>query len=273
MLGVMSAQGFSRYVAIGDSQTEGLWDGDDDTGLTGFADRLAVTLDSHYPGLLYANLAVRGRQVIDVLNDQLPAALAMRPDLITVCIGMNDVTLPGGDFESALADLEEVYRQLSKCGATILTTTFPDVVRLLPTGRFIAARVQRINALITVAARRYGFALVDLHSAQSMIDTETWSIDKIHASSRGHTLFAAAAAEALNLPGSNGDWTRSSGHSLDDGPLARTVAQLQWAGTWFIPWFWRCLRGQSSGDGRLPKYPTLVPVSSIASRLLHQETR
>ena len=76
----------SRYVAIGDSQTEGLWDGDDDTGLTGFADRLAVTLDSHYPGLLYANLAVRGRQVIDVLNDQLPAALAMRPDLVTVCI-------------------------------------------------------------------------------------------------------------------------------------------------------------------------------------------
>ena len=47
---------------------------------------------------------------------------------------MNDVTLPGGDFESALADLEEVYRQLSECGATVLTTTFPDVVRLLPTG-------------------------------------------------------------------------------------------------------------------------------------------
>jgi len=271
MSGVMSGAGFSRYVAIGDSQTEGLWDGDDDTGLTGFADRLAVMLDSLYPGLLYANLAVRGRQVIDVLNEQLPAALAMQPDLITVCIGMNDVTLPGGDFETALTDLEEVYRQLSECGATVLTTTFPDVVRLLPTGRFIAARVTRINSMISVAARHYGFALVDLHSAQSMIDSATWSIDKIHASSWGHSLFAAAAAEALDLPGSNHDWALSSGDTLDGRPFARTLSQLQWARTWFIPWFWRCLRGQSSGDGRLPKYPALNPVSD--STLLRQEAQ
>ena len=186
MLGSCRGRGkTSRYVAIGDSQTEGLWDGDDDTGLTGFADRLAVTLDSHYPGLLYANLAVRGRQVIDVLNDQLPAALAMRPDLVTVCIGMNDVTLPGGDFESALADLEEVYRQPSECGATVLTTNLSRCRSAAPDGALHRRQVQRINALITVAARRYGFALVDLHSAASMIDTETWSIDKIHASSRG----------------------------------------------------------------------------------------
>jgi len=267
----MSDLGFSRYVAIGDSQTEGLWDGDDDTGLAGFADRLAVMLDSLHPGLLYANLAVRGRQVIDVLNDQLPQALAMQPDLITVCIGMNDVTLPGGDFETALNNLDEIYRRLSESGATVLTTTFPDVVRLLPTGRFIAARVERINELISAAARRYGFALVDLFSAPSMIDAQTWSIDKIHASSRGHALFAAAAAEALNLPGSSNDWTRSSGSTLDDGPLARTLAQVQWARTWFIPWFWRCLRGQSSGDGRFPKYPALQPVSDFI--LLRQETQ
>jgi len=267
----MSELGFSRYVAIGDSQTEGLWDGDDDTGLKGFADRLAVMLDSLYPGLLYANLAVRGRQVIDVLNDQLPAALAMQPDLVSICIGMNDVTLPGGDFETALTNLEEIYRQLSECGATVLTTTFPDVVRLLPTGRFIAARVDRINALISVAARRYGFALVDLHSAPSMIDTQTWSIDKIHASSRGHALFAEAAAESLNLPGSSHDWAIPSGATLDGSPLARTLAQAQWASTWFIPWFWRCLRGQSSGDGRFPKYPALVPVSNFT--LLRQESQ
>lgn len=267
----MSELVFSRYVAIGDSQTEGLWDGDDDTGLTGFADRLAVMLDSLYPGLLYANLAVRGRQVIDVLNEQLPAALAMQPDLITICIGMNDVTLPGGDFEAALADLEEIYRQLSECGATVLTPTFPDVVRLLPTGRFIAARVARINSLISATARRYDFALVDLHAAPSMVDTQTWSIDKIHASSWGHSLFAAAAAEALNLPGSNHDWALSSGNTLDGRPLARTLAQAQWARTWFIPWFWRCLRGQSSGDGRFPKHPSMARVSE--STLLRQETQ
>ena len=86
--------GYSRYVALGDSQTEGLWDGDDTVGLMGFADRLAVMIDEHYPGLRFANLAVRGRQIRDVLDKQLPQALAMQPDLITVCIGMNDVTPP-----------------------------------------------------------------------------------------------------------------------------------------------------------------------------------
>ncbi len=101
---------FTRYVAIGDSQTEGLWDGDDIVGLTGFADRLAAMLDSLNPGLMYANLAVRGKQVRDVLDDQLPQALAMRPDLITVCVGMNNVTRAGRSFDRALADLEQHLR-------------------------------------------------------------------------------------------------------------------------------------------------------------------
>ena len=87
--------GYSRYVAIGDSQTEGLWDGDDTVGLRGFGDRLAQIVDTQYPGLTYANLAVRGRRIRDLLDDQLPQALAMDPDLVSVCIGMNDVTRPG----------------------------------------------------------------------------------------------------------------------------------------------------------------------------------
>ena len=74
---------YTRYVAIGDSQTEGLWDGDDSVGILGFADRLAAMLDALHPGLRYANLAMRGRRIRDVLDDQLPVALAMRPDLIS----------------------------------------------------------------------------------------------------------------------------------------------------------------------------------------------
>lgn len=91
---------FTRYVALGDSQTEGLWDGDDTVGLRGFADRLAEELDRLHPGLAYANLAIRGRRIRDVLHEQLPQALAMEPDLVTVCVGMNDVT--GRDAHSAM---------------------------------------------------------------------------------------------------------------------------------------------------------------------------
>ena len=258
---IVSDVEFTRYVAVGDSQTEGLWDGEDAAGLIGFADRLAAILDSHHPGLLYANLAVRGKQIIDVLNDQLPQALAMQPDLITVCIGMNDVTRPGRAFDSALADLEEIYRRLAASDATVVTTMFPNVAEMLPVGRFIAARIQQINALIRTAAERHGFGLVDLYNAPSMTDTETWSYDRMHASTKGHILFAAAAAEALNLPGSNNDWTTASGDGLRAGRLERAYAQAQWTRSLLIPWLWRHLRGRSSGDGREAKYPVLHPVS------------
>jgi lysophospholipase L1-like esterase len=176
---------YSRYVAIGDSQTEGLWDGDDSAGLVGFADRLAAMIDAHYPGLQYANLAVRGRRVGDVLNDQLAQALSMRPDLITICIGMNDVTRPGPSFDRALADLDRIYAQLAESGATIATTTFPDITQILPVGRLLAGRVTQINAAITGAADRYGFRLVDLFSAASMKEPDTWSSDRVHGSPKG----------------------------------------------------------------------------------------
>jgi lysophospholipase L1-like esterase len=202
--------GYRRYVAIGDSQAEGLWDGDDTVGLLGFADRLAATLDSVYPGLEYANLAIRGKLVADVLNEQVPQALAMQPDLITVCAGMNDVIAPGRSFGQALTDLERLYAALAESGATVVTTTFPNVAQFIPLGRIVSTRLAQINGANRAAANRYGFRLVGLHNAASMRELDTWSIDRVHASAKGHMLFAAAAAEALNLPDSNHDWTNAS---------------------------------------------------------------
>ncbi|ULE32481.1 SGNH/GDSL hydrolase family protein [Mycobacterium sp. IDR2000157661] len=247
---------YSRYVAIGDSQTEGLWDGDDDRGLIGFADRLALLIDSYQPGLSYANLAVRGRRILDLLVEQLPLALAMRPDLITVCIGMNDVTRPGPYFDRALADLDTLHNRLADSGATIVTTTFPDLAQVLPIGRMLESRVLRINDEIRTAAERHGFRLVDLYGAPSMSDPEIWSPDRIHGSTRGHILFTAAAAEALGLPGSNHDWAQC------DGPVQPTLRQLAhsqalWTQNMLVPWLWRYARGRSAGGGRGPKRPRL----------------
>lgn len=86
---------------------------------------MATRLDQLYPGLQYANLAVRGRTTRDVLDNQLPAALAMRPDLVTVCVGMNDMVRPGRWFDTALVELETVYTRLAETGAAVVTTTFP----------------------------------------------------------------------------------------------------------------------------------------------------
>ncbi|MCV7174354.1 SGNH/GDSL hydrolase family protein [Mycolicibacterium sphagni] len=266
---IVSDIGFSRYVAIGDSQTEGLWDGDDTIGVIGFADRLAALLDARYPGLMYANLAIRGKRVIDVLNEQLPQALAMEPDLVTVCVGMNDVTRPGRMFTAAMADLENVYQQLADSGATVVTTLFPDVAKMLPVGRLIGSRIREVNDVIKGAADLHGFGLVDLYNAESMNEPSIWSHDRMHASTRGHILFADAAAEALKLPGSNHDWALPSGEEIRDNTWHRTYAQVQWTRGLLIPWLWRHARGRSSGDGRKPKYGELQPVSERV-RVDHQ---
>jgi len=254
---------YRRYVAIGDSQTEGLGDGDEASGLIGFADRLAAMLDSLYPGLVYANLAIRGKRVADALAEQLPQALAMRPDLITVCIGMNDVVRPGRRFDRALADLQRLHAQLAESGATIVTTTFPDLARLLPVGRLLGSRVVEINAVIRTAADRFGFGLVDLYNAPSMTEPDTWSDDRVHGSTRGHMLFAAAAAEALGLPSSNHDWAHARGDVVDPSSRERAYSQWLWTQNMLAPWLWRHVRGQSSGDGRAPRRPRLESVARL----------
>lgn len=254
--------GYSRYVAIGDSQTEGLWDGNDTVGLKGFADRLAEIVDAHYPGLAYANLAVRGGRIRDLLDDQLPQALAMQPDLVTVCIGMNDVTRPGLYFDGALAELEDLYAQLALSGATVVTTTFPDIAQVIPIGRILAARVVRINAEIRRAADWYDFRLVDLYNAPSMTDPNTWSADRVHGSPRGHALFAAAAAEALNLPGSNHDWAEPGDAPVRQTLRSKAYSQALWTQNMLMPWLWRHLRGRSAGDGRGPRRPRLESVAA-----------
>ena len=254
--------GYRRFVAIGDSQTEGLWDGDDTVGLLGFADRLAVMVDSLYPGLHYANLAIRGKRIADVLTEQVPQAVAMRPDLITVCAGMNDVIQPGRAFGPAITDLEHVYAALAETGATVVTTTFPNVAQFLPLGRLVSSRLRHINGAIRAAADRYGFRLVDLYSAASMRELDTWDIDRVHASTKGHVLFAAAAAEALNLPGSNHDWAEASPNSTRRSVAGGAYEQLRWTHGSFFPWIWRRMRGRSSADGREPKRPRLEAIGT-----------
>lgn len=257
----MADESYRRYVALGDSQTEGLWDGDDASGVRGFADRLAARLEELDPGVQYANLAVRGRRIRDVLDRQLPAAVAMRPDLITSCIGMNDVTRPGRSFATALQDIDLLHDRMALTGATVVTTTFPDLERILPVGRLLGSRVRQMNAVIRTAAERHGFRLVDLYYAPSLSDPDIWSPDRVHGSPAGHAVFAEAAAEALELPGSSHDWAIAKTDVVRPGVRSRLYSQALWTQNLLMPWIWRHLRGLSSGNGRDPKRPLLTPVA------------
>ncbi len=254
--------GYRRYVAVGDSQTEGLGDGDGTAGWRGWADRLAETISEREPGLLYANLAVRGRLAAQVRAEQLAPALALRPDLVTVIAGMNDLMRPGFDAGAVVAELDAMFAAFTATGARVLTFTFPDIGRIAPLARGLRPRVLDLNARIRAAADHRGVVVVDFFPHRVTTDPRMWSADRLHASPLGHAGIAAAAAHALALPGSDDGWAEPLPPLPVAGIRQRAAEEAAWIGTFLGPWLLRRLRGRSSGDGRVAKRPELRPVEA-----------
>ncbi|MFF9197568.1 SGNH/GDSL hydrolase family protein [Streptomyces sp. NPDC014779] len=254
---------YRRYVALGDSQTEGVGDGDDATGLRGWADRLAELAAGANPGLTYANLAVRGRLAGQVRAEQLGPALALAPDLATVVAGVNDLLRPRFDADEVAGHLAAMFEALGAGGARVATLTFPDLSRLIPVARPVAPRISALNARIREAARAHGVTVLETAAHPVVTDPRLWSRDRLHASPLGHARIAAAFADALGLPGSDDSWRAPlPPPAVRPATGARAVAaELAWAATFLGPWFGRRLRGRSSGDGRTAKRPRLLPVT------------
>ncbi|MFE7173701.1 SGNH/GDSL hydrolase family protein [Streptomyces sp. NPDC057616] len=261
----MAASGYLRYVALGDSQTEGLGDGDEGRGLRGWADRLAEQLAQDSPGLLYANLAVRGRLAGQVRAEQLAPALELKPDLATVVAGINDVLRPRFDPDEVAGHLEAAFAALTGQGARVATLTFPDIGRIAPLARPLAPRVVALNARIREAARRHDVVVADSAPHAAVTDPRFWSADRLHASPAGHARIAAAVAHALEVPGSDDSWTRPLPADLSGRTGLRAAGdELRWLGAFLGPWLVRRVRGRSSGDGRRAKRPALLPVTAFA---------
>ncbi|MET8001646.1 SGNH/GDSL hydrolase family protein [Nonomuraea glycinis] len=251
---------YSRYVALGDSQTEGLGDGDEIRGYRGLADRLAEHLAAASPELHYANLSVRGRLASQVLAEQLAPALRLRPDLATVIAGMNDLIRPGFDAGAVAASLEEMFAALTGAGAHVLTVTFPDIGKIAPLARPLLPRVLALNEHIRQAAARHDVTVVDTFPHAFATDARMWSSDRLHASPLGHARIAAAFAHALGLPGSDDTWQAPLDPVPPPGRLRATGTEVRWIAGFAGPWVYRRIRGRSSGDGRIAKRPDLGPV-------------
>jgi len=256
---------FQRYVAVGDSQTEGLNDGTEQTGYRGWADRLAEILAVHNPELGYANLAVRGRLAGQIRAEQTEAALAMEPDLVTVMGGLNDVFRPGFDPDTVSAELAAMISAFTAARATVVTFTFPDIAEIAPLVRRMRPRVLELNARIRTIARQHGAVLVDAFDHPFTTDPRMWSLDRIHASPQGHARIAAATAHALDLPGSDPSWTEPFPTLPPVRPWRRAGRELGWAAGVVGPWILRRLAGRSSGDDRVAKRPQLTSVSRGAT--------
>lgn len=244
---------WSSFVALGDSITEGMCD---DSRMpagvhVGWADRLALLLAGSRPdGLRYANLAVRSRRVEHVETEQLPRALELRPQLVSVLIGANDLVRRGADPVVLARRVELVVHRLREAGCDVLLGT--PFLPALPVSRLIAGPFAEFSSELRRVAGATDALLLDLDVYPELADPSVWAQDKVHLRPRGHRILAYRAAERLGVP-----HARALGgleavlHDDDDG---RPRLPGSWVRVHAVPWAWRRIRGRTAGDGLGPKH-------------------
>lgn len=251
---------WARYVAMGDSFSEGLWDPYPDAPdiQRGWADNLAAALSArriaagHEP-LEYANLAIRGRKLRPIIAEQLDATIDAQPDLVSLVGGGNDILRPSADVEAISDALENAVTMLRSTGADVLMGTgFKAGAALSWTN----GRAGAFNANVWSIARRHDAHVLDLWGMRSLGDLRLWSDDRIHLTPEGHQRVANAAMVALGLDPEDDAYDAP----LDAAPPAAfsdtARANAAWMRQYVGPWVRRRLTGTSSGDGRTAKWPT-----------------
>lgn len=250
---------WTRFVALGDSLTEGLCDtsrmapGE----YRGWADRLAQLLAHEGSGaqpFRYANLAVRSKRVGHLVADQLPQALALRPELVSILIGANDLVGRGVEVPVLAAELEVAVQRLRDAGIHVLLVT-----PFLPRRRAALIFARRFAAFASELRRiaaATGAVLLDLEAVPAIGDLDLWAPDKVHLRSRGHRFLAYRAAEALGVPDAEAlGGLDAALHVDDDAP-----AHGSWLRRDALPWVWRRVHGRTAGDGRAPKHSGYVVI-------------
>ncbi|HCU95339.1 MAG TPA: SGNH hydrolase, partial [Actinobacteria bacterium] len=187
------------FVALGDSFTEGLDDPRaDQSGYRGWADRFAEMLATHRPGLRYANLAVRGKVLREVAEEQVPQAIAMAPDLVSLAAGGNDMLRPRADPDTLAEAFDEVVRTLLMAGCPVLMFTGFDP--RFPVLRLIRGKVAAFNMHLRAIADRHQCYVVDLWSMNVLRDPRAWSADRLHLTPDAHRRVALRACEVIGAP-------------------------------------------------------------------------
>lgn len=248
-----------RYVAIGDSFTEGVGDTSKilPNGVRGWADRVAEKLAKAQPGWEYANLAVRSKRLRHIIDEQLEPALAMEPTLVTLYAGGNDILDFGTDMDALLNDYEFLVARLSETGATLVLFTGFDV-KVSAVLEPFKKRNTHYNQRVRDIAAKYGAVLVDYWCFDAYKDSRMWAPDRLHMSKAGHKYLAAQVLDHLNVPHkiSPKEWDPPSRMSMREWERR----QRRWVNDWVVPLFGRKLRGVTLGDSISPRWPEPVKV-------------
>jgi lysophospholipase L1-like esterase len=243
-----------RFVAIGDSFTEGVGDDLPDGTVRGWADLVAAGLSAGLASkgetLEYANLAIRGRLLRPIVTTQLDAALALRPpaDLVTLNGGGNDMMRPGVDLAELVAMIEQAIRRCTEAGVRLVVLSGADPTAQLPFGRTIRRRGVYLTAAIAEICARYDVTMVDVFSDEEIRDHRYWSSDRLHLNGTGHRRVADLVLHALGF----GTPPEPAGSAAAD--RRRMAENARYYREHVLPWIQRRVRGRSSGDNRDPKH-------------------
>ncbi|MBC9954177.1 SGNH/GDSL hydrolase family protein [Leucobacter sp. cx-42] len=248
--------GVIRYVAIGDSFTEGVGDERPDGSVRGWADLVAQGLaDATGEPIEYANLAIRGRLLGPIIAEQIEPALALGPTLVSFNGGGNDMLRPGTDLESVIAQTDAALRRIQASGAEPLLLAGANPTVGLPNGARISAKGAELVAAAGVTAAELGLRYTDNWSDPTLAQRQYWSHDRLHLAPVGHHRVATNVLRTLGHD-APADWM------IDADPVAKPTfrEELAFARQHVAPWIKRRLTGKSSGDGRTAKYPGWVRV-------------
>lgn len=259
----MSALG-GRFVAIGDSFTEGLgdWNPRFPNECRGWADRVARQLAKRDPSWSYANLAIRSRKLQPILDEQVEQALALNPTLMTFYAGGNDLLEFNADVPALMDRYEAAVRRMREGGADVVLFTGFDV-KLTPLVAPMRRRNWEFNDAVREIAERTGSVLVDYWAFEEFRRRDFWGSDRLHMTTEGHRQLARRVLDALGVP-----HTITSGGDDDDEPasasgllspvrdVGRAIAEEHaWMRQWVLPMFARRARGVTLGDELEPKWP------------------
>jgi len=198
------------YLALGDSTGVGV--GAREGG--GYVERLHRRLLAVRPGASLVNLCQSGAASADVRDDQVPRARRVPASLITLGIGINDVTWQVQE-EAFAINLEEIAVALASVRAPVILMNIPDLALAPVALRFDAflyeRRIEVFNEHVEATAARHHFTHVDLFAATKRLRSRAglFSSDGFHPSAEGYeewtaqlwpAMHAVAAASAAARP-------------------------------------------------------------------------
>ncbi len=249
----------ASYAAIGDSFSEGMGDELPDGTPRGWADLVALGLaHAAQAPLGYANLAIRGRLLGPILDEQLPVALDLAPDLLSINGGGNDIMRPRVSVAAVADRLADAADRAAARGIRVMIVSGADPGDHIPLGRMVRSRGDQLAREVRRRLDGRGMLFVDNWADEGLRDLRYWSIDRLHLNALGHARVAGNVLAALDVPVAPGG--ESAAERLHELEAARPRTAAYWR-EYVLPWIGRRLTGRSSGDGRAPKRATLEPIS------------